>query len=72
MKKIVLLGSNSFIGKNFISENNKYHIKAVSRSSERTKNKNIEFIKCESFTENNLKQIFENGDIVINCLWCIQ
>tara|TARA_E500000178_G_scaffold350443_2_gene409429 strand:+ start:23740 stop:24639 length:900 start_codon:yes stop_codon:yes gene_type:complete len=69
MKKIVLLGSNSFIGKNFISENNKYHIKAVSRSSERTKNKNIEFIKCESFTKNNLKQIFENGDIVINCVY---
>ena len=23
----------------------------------------------ESFTENNLKQIFENGDIVINCVY---
>ncbi len=70
MKKIVVLGSNSFIGRHFILENKKYHIKAISRSNQNNNNdKNIEFIKCKSFSEDNLKLIFENGDVVINCVY---
>ena len=69
MRNIVVLGSNSFIGVNFISSNENFRIKAVSRSNKNKKDKNVEFIKCESFNEENLKNIFDEGDIVLNCVY---
>jgi nucleoside-diphosphate-sugar epimerase len=70
-KSIVLLGASSFIAANFIKKYNKYNIKAVTRKilDEHVNSENLIWYECDINSKEGLLKIFNNDDIVINCVY---
>jgi len=67
ISKIMILGATGFIGKNLtLHFSKKFKIKATYNVKIPFKNKNIEWVKCNLKDPKQLKNIFNNVDIVIN------
>ena len=70
MNKLIILGSNSFLGQSILKKiGSNFLVKAVAREipSDADKyTKNVKWIKVDTFNAISLNNIFKKGDIVIN------
>ncbi len=65
--KILILGATGFIGKNIaLNFSKNFKIKATYNIKSPFKNKNIRWIKCDLTNSKQVKDLFDNVDIVIN------
>ena len=68
MKKILILGSTGFIGRNlseYFSKKNNYKVYGSYFKSKRFKNKNIIFKKCNLLNKKEVAKLFKDKDIII-------